>query len=126
MSALLPLLLRPAQASRPPAPRLRRTTASCRKTAAGMPGSTARAVRSRSTTFSRTSAPSPTRPIETARGAPRPSHSQGELSGVRLRSDNNTVTAAPRLRTLLERIQRRLAGEEAFTLVELTIVLLII
>jgi prepilin-type N-terminal cleavage/methylation domain-containing protein len=45
---------------------------------------------------------------------------------VRLRSDNNTVTAAPRLRTLLERIQRRLAGEEAFTLVELTIVLLII
>jgi prepilin-type N-terminal cleavage/methylation domain-containing protein len=45
---------------------------------------------------------------------------------VRLESDKNTVTAAQRLRRLLERAQRRLAGEEAFTLVELTIVLLII
>jgi prepilin-type N-terminal cleavage/methylation domain-containing protein len=45
---------------------------------------------------------------------------------VRLESDNNTVTAAHRLRRFLERVQGRLAGEEAFTLVELTIVLLIL
>jgi prepilin-type N-terminal cleavage/methylation domain-containing protein len=45
---------------------------------------------------------------------------------VRPASDNNTVTAAPRLRRLLARIQRRLAAEEGFTLVELTIVLLIL
>ena len=45
---------------------------------------------------------------------------------MRLQSDNNPVTATQRLRRLLERAQRRLAGEEAFTLVELTIVLLIL
>jgi prepilin-type N-terminal cleavage/methylation domain-containing protein len=44
---------------------------------------------------------------------------------VRLRSDNSSVTSS-RLRALVERIQRRLAGEEGFTLVELTIVLLIL
>jgi prepilin-type N-terminal cleavage/methylation domain-containing protein len=45
---------------------------------------------------------------------------------VRLQPDNNTVTAATRIRRFVERVQRRLAGEEAFTLVELTIVLLIL
>jgi len=45
---------------------------------------------------------------------------------VRLHSDNNTVNATHRLRRCLERIQRRLVAEEAFTLVELTIVLLIL
>jgi prepilin-type N-terminal cleavage/methylation domain-containing protein len=44
---------------------------------------------------------------------------------VTLQSDNNPVNSS-RLRTLVARIQRRLAGEEGFTLVELTIVLLII
>ena len=48
------------------------------------------------------------------------------LKRVRLESDNNTVNGMPRLRRLLERIQQRLAGEEGFTLVELTIVLLIL
>jgi prepilin-type N-terminal cleavage/methylation domain-containing protein len=56
----------------------------------------------------------------------RPLAFQGELKRVRLRSDNNTVTTIPRLRRFLDRIQRRLASEEAFTLVELTIVLLIL
>jgi prepilin-type N-terminal cleavage/methylation domain-containing protein len=56
----------------------------------------------------------------------RPLAYPGELKRVRLKSDNNTVSATHRLRLLLERIQRRLAEEEAFTLVELTIVLLII
>ena len=45
---------------------------------------------------------------------------------MRFESDNNTVATTHRLRLLVERIQQRLAGEEAFTLVELTIVLLII
>jgi prepilin-type N-terminal cleavage/methylation domain-containing protein len=46
---------------------------------------------------------------------------------VRLQSDNNTVNAAAtRIRVFVERMQRRLAGEEGFTLVELTIVLLIL
>ncbi len=39
-----PALLQPARASPLPASRLRRTTASCRRTAAGTPGSTARAA----------------------------------------------------------------------------------
>lgn len=56
----------------------------------------------------------------------RPLASQGELKRVRLQPDNNTMNATNRLRRLLERIERRLAGEEAFTLVELTIVLLIL
>ena len=46
---------------------------------------------------------------------------------MRLQSDNTTVNAAAtRIRLLVERMQRRLAGEEGFTLVELTIVLLIL
>jgi prepilin-type N-terminal cleavage/methylation domain-containing protein len=46
---------------------------------------------------------------------------------VRLQSDNNTVNAAAtRIRLFVERMQRRLAAEEGFTLVELTIVLLIL
>ena len=46
---------------------------------------------------------------------------------MRLQSDNNTVNAAAtRIRVFVERMQRRLAGEEGFTLVELTIVLLIL
>ncbi len=45
---------------------------------------------------------------------------------MRLQSDNNTVSINHRLRRSLERAQKRLASEEAFTLVELTIVLLII
>ena len=45
---------------------------------------------------------------------------------MRLQSDKNTVNVDQRLRRLLERVQRRLASEEAFTLVELTIVLLIL
>jgi prepilin-type N-terminal cleavage/methylation domain-containing protein len=46
---------------------------------------------------------------------------------VRLQPDNNTVNAAAtRIRVLVERMQQRLAGEEGFTLVELTIVLLIL
>ena len=46
---------------------------------------------------------------------------------MRLQPDNNTVTAAAtRIRLFVERMQRRLAGEEGFTLVELTIVLLIL
>ena len=45
---------------------------------------------------------------------------------MRSQPDNNTVTAATRIRRLVERMQRRLAGEEGFTLVELTIVLLIL
>jgi len=53
----------------------------------------------------------------------RPLVFQGELKSVRLSSDNNLVTST---RRFVERIQRRLAGEEGFTLVELTIVLLII
>src|SRR2546423_5030334 len=56
-------------------------------------------------------------------GALRPLVFQGELKSVRLPSDNNLVTST---RRFVERIQRRLAGEEGFTLVELTIVLLII
>ncbi len=44
---------------------------------------------------------------------------------VRLRSDNTPVTAAHPVRRLVERTKRRLAGEEGFSLVELTIVLLI-
>jgi general secretion pathway protein G len=43
---------------------------------------------------------------------------------VRFHSDMSNVTR--RLRTLAARIRRRLEGEEAFTLVELTIVLLIL
>src|SRR5258707_9758025 len=42
-------------------------SASSRRTAAGTPGSWARAARSRSTTFSRTSAPDPTRLVERER-----------------------------------------------------------
>ena len=45
---------------------------------------------------------------------------------MRLQSDNNTVNAAARIRRFVERVQRRLAAEEGFTLVELTIVLLIL
>ena len=45
---------------------------------------------------------------------------------MRLESDNTRVTAAARVRHVVERVQKRLAGEEAFTLVELTIVLLIL
>jgi prepilin-type N-terminal cleavage/methylation domain-containing protein len=46
---------------------------------------------------------------------------------VRLQSDNTTVNAAAtRIRLFVERMQRRLAAEEGFTLVELTIVLLIL
>ena len=45
---------------------------------------------------------------------------------MRLQADNNTVSINHRLRRFLERAQKRLASEEAFTLVELTIVLLII
>jgi len=46
---------------------------------------------------------------------------------VRLQPDNNTVNAAAiRIRLFVERMQRRLAAEEGFTLVELTIVLLIL
>jgi prepilin-type N-terminal cleavage/methylation domain-containing protein len=45
---------------------------------------------------------------------------------VRFQSDTHTVTTARRLRRFAERVQRRLAGEEGFTLVELTIVLLIL
>jgi prepilin-type N-terminal cleavage/methylation domain-containing protein len=45
---------------------------------------------------------------------------------VTFQSDTNTVTSTRHLRSLVERIQRRLAGEEGFTLVELTIVLLIL
>lgn len=40
--------------------------------------------------------------------------------------DTTHVTAAARARRLAERVQRRLAAEEGFTLVELTIVLLIL
>ena len=43
---------------------------------------------------------------------------------MKLETDNNPVTS--RLRRLAARIERRLAGEEGFTLVELTIVLLIL
>jgi prepilin-type N-terminal cleavage/methylation domain-containing protein len=56
----------------------------------------------------------------------RPLAIQGELKRVRLQSDNNVVNVNQRLRGFLERVQRRLASEEAFTLVELTIVLLIL
>ena len=56
----------------------------------------------------------------------RPLAIKGELKRVRLQSDNNTVKVNQRLRRFLERVQRRLASEEAFTLVELTIVLLIL
>ena len=52
----------------------------------------------------------------------RPLAIQGELKRVRLQSDKNTVNANQRMRRFLERVQRRLASEEAFTLVELTIV----
>ncbi len=46
---------------------------------------------------------------------------------MRLQPDNSTVNAAAtRIRLLVERMQRRLAAEEGFTLVELTIVLLIL
>ena len=45
---------------------------------------------------------------------------------MRFESDNNTVITTHRLRRFVERIQQRLAGEEGFTLVELTIVLLIL
>ena len=46
---------------------------------------------------------------------------------MRLQPDNNTVNAAAiRIRLFVERMQRRLAAEEGFTLVELTIVLLIL
>jgi type IV pilus assembly protein PilE len=44
---------------------------------------------------------------------------------VRFRSDRTTVSAGSRLRELVASIQRRLEAEEGFTLVELTIVLLI-
>ncbi len=56
----------------------------------------------------------------------RPLGVQVELKRVRLPSDNNPVLSARPLRRLVERVQRRLAGEEGFTLVELTIVLLIL
>jgi prepilin-type N-terminal cleavage/methylation domain-containing protein len=56
----------------------------------------------------------------------RPLAIKGELKRVSLQSDNNTVNVDQRLRRFLERVQRRLAGEEGFTLVELTIVLLIL
>jgi prepilin-type N-terminal cleavage/methylation domain-containing protein len=56
----------------------------------------------------------------------RPLAIQGELKRVRLQSDKNTVNVNQRMRRFLERVQRRLASEEAFTLVELTIVLLIL
>ena len=56
----------------------------------------------------------------------RPLAIKGELKRVRLQSDNKTVNVNQRLRRFLERVQRRLASEEAFTLVELTIVLLIL
>lgn len=45
---------------------------------------------------------------------------------MRFESDKNTVTTTHRLRGLVERIRQRLAAEEGFTLVELTIVLLIL
>jgi type IV pilus assembly protein PilA len=45
---------------------------------------------------------------------------------VRNESDKNSVGTTRRLRRLVERIQQRLAAEEGFTLVELTIVLLIL
>ena len=46
---------------------------------------------------------------------------------MRTEPDNNRVSAAAaHLRPLVERVQRRLEGEEGFTLVELTIVLLIL
>ena len=45
---------------------------------------------------------------------------------MRPQPDNNTVIAATRIRRLVERIHRRLAAEEGFTLVELTIVLLVL
>src|SRR2546426_6886037 len=56
----------------------------------------------------------------------RPLGVQVELKRVRLPSDNNPVLSARPLRRLVERVQRRLAGEEGFTLIELTIVLLIL
>lgn len=46
---------------------------------------------------------------------------------MKLQPDNNTVTAAAtRIRLFVARMQRRLAAEDGFTLVELTIVLLIL
>lgn len=45
---------------------------------------------------------------------------------MRLPSDNTPVTATHPIRRLVERVKRRLAGEGGFTLVELTIVLLIL
>jgi len=45
---------------------------------------------------------------------------------VRHQPDTPTVSPGSRLRELVARIERRLEGEEAFTLVELTIVLLIL
>jgi len=45
---------------------------------------------------------------------------------VTFQTDNNPVSRRRRLRSIVERIERRLAGEEGFTLVELTIVLLIL
>jgi prepilin-type N-terminal cleavage/methylation domain-containing protein len=45
---------------------------------------------------------------------------------MRFEPDIRHVNTGARVRRLVERIQRRLAGEEGFTLVELTIVLLIL
>ena len=45
---------------------------------------------------------------------------------MRFPSDTTIVSTGSRTRALVARIQRRLDGEEGFTLVELTIVLLIL
>jgi type IV pilus assembly protein PilE len=45
---------------------------------------------------------------------------------VRITSDTTLVSPGNRLRELLAHVQRRLSGDEGFTLVELTIVLLIL
>jgi prepilin-type N-terminal cleavage/methylation domain-containing protein len=49
-----------------------------------------------------------------------------ELKHVRSHSDRCLVRAADRIRGIAERVRRRLEGEEGFTLVELTIVLLVL
>ena len=88
-------LLRPAQASPPSAPRLRRTTASSRRTATGTPGSTARAARSRSTA-SPTNVCSLVEADATREGAhSRPLAFYQELKRVRLHSDNNSCEQLP-------------------------------
>ena len=49
-----------------------------------------------------------------------------ELKPVRIQSDNPSVSLVTRIRGIRAALRRRLAGEEGFTLVELTIVLLVL